>query len=718
MVDKVQTEVVIRGKAQGFGEVNAAAQSLGQRSAQAMAKVDKEVKKLDDTFRQLTDRQVELTKVMADIEDTASPAYRRLAKDMAAVQQEASQVERTMRNLQRAYKETGTTADQVIQRREQRRGAFSQGLLQGMIPEAAYLQRGPGMARQAAGAAIGARARGVAGGMAQIPFSGAAGLAQALQSVPGGGFLAMPLMQTMQYAQQALQFRQQRQQLMPFLQMGAEVGGGVAVGQTPAQQRAQALRQADRMMAQVAVRGERGRGGVLAAVEEAVDPAGAIGTAIGAIGEIFEGGVRGRLRQEQRKRDIVAAGGGEAFAQRQREAERQRIADRIIEQRGGIARQRVRPRTLQDIIRTQGQQMGFALPEAMQFMGGVTQAGGGVGRELATQQMGTAAMAAQRLYGIGADVSGAFLQAGRRGGVVGARGRGGEAMVEAIAGGMQMGLEGSELTTFMQQMAGDIRAWQQTGIPINTTSVAAIGASLARTGLGGIRGAAVTRGLTARARELTTRGPQGAEELIMLQELGGFGGGGVEDYEQAQLRLEQGGFDPEDVRRMMRRLMAAGGGGAGGRAVFRRAMRRFGVNIGVAETQLMEKQITGQELTPDEEARIKQIDTQIAQVAGGAPETVGAMGRKAIEATNPALQKQANITNQQIAAGNAMLGVMQSLEKTTRNVATGFTRLAGEPLTNLTRGIEGLSNEIPGLASKLKDLVAGNYGALIVSPGE
>jgi hypothetical protein len=287
-------------------------------------------------------------------------------------------------------------------------------------------------------------------------------------------------------------------------------------------------------------------------------------------------------------------------------------------------------------------------------------------------------------------------------------------MVEAIAGGMRMGLEGSELTNWMSQMAGDIRSWQQTGIPINTGSVNALGSSMAKWGLGGIRGGAVARGITSRARELTTRGPQGAEELIMMQELGGLQGMGVGAFEEAQLKLEQGGFEPEAVQRMMQRLMAAGGGGAGGRQVFRRAMRKFGVNVGIEETQRLQTQLAGGEVTP----RIKAIRDQIARVGSKAPKDIADIGQKAIGEMDPALQRQAQQTNLQLQTGNKMVTFMQDMEETTRKVAAGFTTLAKAPLTELSGGINDLADSVPKLAKKLKSMTSGDVTAVLASSGE
>jgi hypothetical protein len=558
----------------------------------------------------------------------------------------------------------------------------------------------------------------------QAPFSGVSGLIQAAQSVPLGGLAAMPLSQSMQMAQQALQFRQQRQQMQPFLRMRQQVGTEM-VGETAAQQRTRIAKYVDqaRLEAQAP---EQAQGGGLRIPSGATDLAmmGVIGGFLAYQGakETFGGTVGQRLAKQRAARDraakIEAAGGEAAFRRQQEQAEREADIQAMVGIEGGPARQRRRAVTLQDIVRRQGRRMGYALPEAMQMMGGITQAGGGVGRELVTQQLGQVGMAAQRLYGIGPEVTGAFLQAGRRGGAVGAQGRGGEAMVEAIAGGMRMGLEGSELTNWMSQMAGDIRNWQQTGIPINPGSVNALGASMAKLGLGGVRGGVVARGMTQRAQELSTRGPRGAEELIMLQELGGLQGMGAEAYEEAQLRLEQGDFGPEQVRNVMQRFMAAGGGAARGRGVFRRAMRGMGIQVGVEETRLMEKQIRGEDLTPDEREKMASIDEQIEQVARRAPKDVGGVTQQAMKDVDPAIRRQVTQTNQQIATGGTMIKSMQDLQDSTNAMATAFTTLASDPIKQLTGSIKDLSKSTEEYAGKLKAALKGDVKGVIFAATE
>ncbi len=551
--------------------------------------------------------------------------------------------------------------------------------------------------------------RGVAGGASQIPFQGAGGIAQALQSTPGGGMLAAPLMVGMARATKALQYRQQKQELAPFLNMGGLAGGNITTGGTAAQQRTRAMTQAASDMAKE--RANRGKlkvhgGGLTALASLAIQGAGSL------LGPIMGGGVKGRLAGLQRDRDIAAAGGEDAYNTQQDLREQNRRADAIVS-RDGIAKQRMRHRTLGDVIRQQGARFGFASPEAMQIMGGISQAGGGTGQDLVSQGMVQMGMAGKRM-GMGADVSGAFLQGGRRGGVVGGLGRAGGAMEDAIKEGMALGLQGSELNDWMQQMAGDIRGWRSSGIPINSSSISAIGTSLAASGIGGLRGSVMARGLAKKAQELSTRGPSSAAELVMFQELGGFKGGGVEELEEAQLRMQETKFDSKAINKVASRFLGAGGGGAAGRAVFRRAMGSMGVNMGIRESRLLEKQVRGGTL---DETEAKALAAAQSEREAGAT-AAGAFSPGAVAGgIDSALKRQANITNQQIASGQRMITAMQDLEVTTGNVVNGFTKLAAGPLTNLTKSIAGLSDEIPGLADRLRAMVTGDWVSMVSDGG-
>lgn len=688
---EVKTDLVINARTKGFQKSGQDAQKLGREGSKATRAVAKETMGLEAALKKLADEQVKVASAMVQAGDKGSGAYKKLADQLKRVQKESSGVEKTIRSLERAYGGMNEKARQAqdIQQKAQARGGFAQGFMQAAMPGAQFMQRGPGMWRQAAGVAAG----GVARGMAMTPFTGVQGIVQALQSLPGGGMLAAPLMQSLAQAQGALQFKGQRQQLAPFLQMGMQAPG--MVGETSTQQQERIGRQID-----TAITEQGGRIGQRARAPVADVFAGPGRTMIGEVWKAFKGATGGGrpewgALERARERDVEAAGGEKPYAA----VERQKMIERAIEKEGGVSQQR--RRTLQDVLRSQGQRLGFALPEAMQMMGGITQAGGGVGRELVTQKMGIAGMAAQRLYGVGADVSGAFLQGGRRGGVVGGLGRSGEAFTGALADAVRLGLEGAELTEYMGQMAGDIRQWRSTGISIDPASMTAAAAGFAGMGMGGVRGAAMARGVYGQARELSKRGPGGAEELMMLQTLGGFQGRGALDLEEAQLRLEEGDFGIEDIRRLAGRSLSAAGGGEKGRHVFRGT--QMGKGMGIREVRLLQKQIQGGDLTITEQATVdkalEEAKTGIAAAVGGGP---AGLLEAAGGVTDAALQRQSRQANKQLAIGDTMVKTMLNFEEIASNVNEGFTILAAGPLINMTNQIKDLTSAIPGAVNAFK----------------
>lgn len=705
MAGETRTDLLIQARTKGFNEAQARTARLGRQGKVAQKEAREEVARLEGQLRRLVSQQTTLNRA---IERTAkgSEAYKKLGQELKGIETNASRVERNIRNLERAFRDTG---------REMRKGAFSQGLLQGaMGPGATFLQRGPGMRRQALGMAAGRAARGVAGGLASAPFSGASGIAQALQSIPGGGVLAAPLMLSMQRAQQALQFKQVQQQSAPFLggiamQSAMRGVGGQAGRQAAAKARAarmayigspemekQVRIRGDEMLAGIADAETYGEGptiqtspfGMNPAMRRAMDKARALGE-------------RRQDRERVGETRHVARGRIENETRQQADADAKQASRRAAAE----ARADVKRKFLGNIQST-GVRFGYAAPEATQMASAISQAGGGGGRGL--RDMLPMAFAAQRQLGIGANVSGAFLQGGQTGGVVGARGRGGDALQEAIRGGLRMGLEGSDLTDFMSQMAGDIRAWRSTGIPLNPGSVTALGKTMGSAGLGNVRGSVAAQQFTSKSRELSTRGPQSAVELMMLQEIGGYSGGGLRDFEDAQLRLESGkGLeDPENVKRFMRRMMKSGGGGDEGRTVFRRGMRQLGVNLGVRETRLMQKQLMGGGLSGDEQEELKRIREQQGR---GSENAFSFSKAGAAAGVDPALKQQAATQNNQIASGQKMIATMQNFERSTENMVKAFTTLAGGPLAGVTEGMAKLSKLLPDLVNRLSAMEQGDY---------
>ena len=713
MAREVRTDVLISAKTKGFAQAQQEATRITRNNAKAieqqvkgfastgksMKQVEKEVSRLEEVLQGLAKKQLAINQLMEEMGDKAGPSYKQLQQELKNVDREAQRVTRTIQAMERAF---GTE-------RERRQG-FRQGLWQGAAPEiAGYLQRGPGMRRQMIGQAIGAGARRMGGGamaLAGAGFTGMQGISQALQSIPGGGIIAAPLMMASQNAQMAMQLKQTQQDMLPYLggyrtaqRMGAaRLRERRALGEEEIARRAEDAKWEaafgeikPEYAAEVGRLVERQRGEFVASeMEKAKEQYGFApkGTAKTGAEKVYEtqwlqkmGGMEGlQARGEVVARQLQGNDAERAKTQELR-AERERRS------RAAVARERRRP--FQG-FRAQGIRYGFSEQETLQEAGAISQAGGGVGREMRREGLVETALGAKRAFGLGPEIAGAFLQASRQGGAVGARGQSGEAYAQAIGEAVKLDLEGSDLVEYMQQMAGDIRAWKDTGIPLNSKTIGAMGQTFSGLGLGGVRGARVGRGVTAAAQGLSGRGIQGAGDLAILQELGGYKpGGGAEAYEQAMMKLEAGDFTQEDVGRLMKRFGA--GRGAVGRGTLRRQLQRMGVNVTATETFGMAGRM--------EEGGMPELrtGTMTAQQVRGFGQAL----------TDQAIVKQASIANKQLDSGKKMLGAVQNFEASTAKIANAFSSLAAGPLKTFSKAMEESSSGLEILAQLIKQMIAG-----------
>jgi len=766
-----RTDLTIRAKAEGFQQVQQAAAKISNEAAKAVneqiagfKKIEKstsaykkEVKELEGVLDGLAKQQLVVIRAMEQV-GKGTEEHKKLKDVLKDINDQYQVQERRLQSTNRALKEQAVTS------RDLARGSFTQGLLMGAAPEMGFIQRGPGMRRQVAGQMLGRMGR----GFAMAPFGGVGGLQQGLQGIPiVGGMLAGQLGTAMGFAQGALGLQQQQ------LQAASMIAGGGASA------RIRAARA--RGMAGVSAAGFAPQGGFLSQAEiqaraeamrrttEAQMP-GLTGAQRKEIAENvteaqrafartriserlaqFEGGATatqrkivenieyGRAEKDTRERERLTKiwedtlvgqakrkAGAEAAAETQRvlsaPEERYREARRGA---GARAAAEERRRPFAGIYREGLKYGGLAQQEALQAVTGLLQRGGGTMADVRQQGMLRAGFAAQTAYGIGGDISGAFLQAGRRGGMVGAGGRGGEAMVEAIGDAMKLGLEGSEINEYMAQMAQGIQQFQQTGIPINSRSIATMGGVFSSAGLGGVRGRILGGGMQQAAQGLTQRGIQTATDLLMAQTLGGFKGGGMEDYEQAMMQLESGKFGEgpegeERLRGFVGKLMKAGGGGAAGRQVVRQAFGGLGVRMGVAETQAFTQSIMGGELTPEQAAAAEGVRAQMARGAKEAPQGVAGLATQAqdiLDAYGGAVRRAASLQNRQNEIGAKMLKPMQDLQASTLNINTAFTNLASGGLKDITGKIEELTKKIEKVTAQM-DQLGGWKGWSALATGE
>jgi len=611
------------------------------------------------------------------------------------------------------------------------RGGFIQGFAGSMgLP----LQRGPGMMRQAAGQAVGGMARGFGG----APFGGVSGVAQGLSGIPiVGGALAGQFTNAMQFGEGALGVQRSRLGMAPFLGV-QETGTGIESAR--ARGRASVRPPEKEYSGDEIRKAERDAINREALIQN--DPKEQLKEASITTGKILLGGAKdvGRLilrsftglgedislrepsaiTEFRKSRENMSKIRGERITEAGRKAREEAEAPTkqyMAEQQaaGEAAARAERAAPFQDIKAAGLRYGGMSEAESLQAAQGLLQVGGGGMRGLNQSGMLETAFAAQTKFGIGADVSGAYLGAGRtgRGGLVGANeGNAPEKMTRAIQDGLRLGLEGSELQDYMAQMAQGIQAWKTTGVPINQNSIGRLGLAITNTtALGGLRGAAIGRGLAGAGQAVAETGVQDPIDLMMLQTMGGFKGGSLEDYEKAQVQLEEmggpKGWGKDTMREMVTKLTAAGGGGASGRQVLRKAFGRKGIKMSQAETIALEKGATQgiEGLSAKERERFDTILGERKTIAEGMPfdaEELQAQAEELMRGYGSAVKRSAGIQNKQNAVGEKMLDTLQNLQESQAEITTAFT--------NLTRGglekISGVMNDFAKTAEKMTSSAA------------
>jgi len=696
---EIRTDIKITAKPVGFKDVQKASETLAKSAAQAVASqtkgftalqtgakgAAKEIDKLQGTLKTLAKEQLRLNEAMEAVGDKGTAGYKKLKDELKGVEQQFRQVATLQNNLDRAFKVSERTA---------KRQGFGQGLMQGLAPSVGtFLERGPGMRQQMIGQGIGAGIRGgvgaagrVGAGLGGTAFTGAQSVVTALQAIPVvGGALAAPIARGLEQAQQTIQYEQMKLQTAPMLGGLGMHRAAVAAGRRG---RAQAGGEADKVYASIM--------GITKTSEFASryrpgEPEGPTSAAIGGAIESVTGLKRGFP-------GMITGQAAQAAEVKRMQGFAERGRDQALSAGERRARARAERGYLGDIAGQGINLMGTGLPETRQFLAGVTGAGGGTGKELRTEGMGETAMAAKTLFGIEAGTSGAFLGGGFRGGLRGAQGRSGEELTAAIGDALKAGLEGSEITEYVQNIAEGIDEWHRTGIQFNRETLASMVMAFGDKGLGAERGAAMAHQFRGMSMGISQQGPQSVAGLMMLQSMmpGGkkVGEGNQEDIEDAMIALEQGKFGGEHAQAIIQKLVAAGGGGAEGRRVAYGALRKEGVQMSREEMKLL----SGGQLSDDQQKRLTQI--QESRAAGGAEAAdmmaPGGLTAAAAGMVPGMLKSQATLQNEQITAGANMVATMLTLEHTAQSVTTAITATAKPLLEKFSLDMKALTNAVIG----------------------
>lgn len=628
-----------------------------------------------------------------------SDAYNEFADNLKRVQ---NQIRNTRFELKSLNQEHRKEAGEIVRYQQAvilSRGAFLQGLLQGAVPGGNLIQRGPGALQQAAGAAIGGAARGmlyerpktILGGMAQTPFQGMQGLATAAQGIPLiGGVLAGQLQATAGFAGMALQRQTALRELLP--QIGMEKGfftQRATAGQIEAARAAAGRQTVSNKGMSIQERAARLSAPGLQLMPQSE-------TTIAHMPAEAGGPTPRGLTQGEAERQAVLEFSREAEGVRKGRMAAAEKATKAKFYRGGI----------EEVIRGAGRQYaGMNAIESLQAAGAISQAGGGTFAEMRRQGMIQTGFAAQTGYGVGPEVSGAFLRGARRGGIAGMGGmNAAEAMTKSLSDAVEMGLRGSEVPEYMQIMAAGIQQFQQTGMPINPVSIGDMSRAASGMGLGATRGFAVGAAVSGAAQGLAGRGMiQSPMDILAMQTLGGFKGGGVGGYVKSMTQLEQGGFGGEQMTDFFRKIVQASGGGELGQLGLRQALSGWGVKMGWQESGMVQRHLEGT-ATPEDTAKLQQILAERVKGMQGPEDLLGNVAELMKEAA-PALQRQAAIQNKQLAAGEQMLTAAQNMESATANVNNTFTKNIGPTITKLTEKVEQITVELPALIDAMRDWV-------------
>ncbi|UCF48580.1 MAG: hypothetical protein JSU89_15675 [Myxococcales bacterium] len=420
--------------------------------------------------------------------------------------------------------------------------------------------------------------------------------------------------------------------------------------------------------------------------------------------EIVEADVQ--RKYEGRERDQIEAEAEAAATAMRRDLERPERQRRAAMAAAARAERRA---IFRPVRRAGAELAGLPEQQAIQMLQAVTQRGGGGIQDLQQQGMLRAAFAAQTAYGLGPEVTGAFQMGGRRGAMVGARGQAGELMAQTIGDALGMGLEGWEATEYMQQMASGIDAFKQTGIPINPRSIGKLGQEFAQTGVGGLRGGIMGRGLMQGLQRISTEGVRGGVDLLAAQVFGGFEGGGLGNWWEMQKRLEAGGgeegFSTEQIREFIQRATEAGGGGVGGMMSLREVMRQMGVQMTAAETeQLARGAMAPGEMTQEQQQRFAEVRQQMAAGARAAPRGVADLeqdARTMMDTFGKEIRRTAALQNKQNDIGEKLVPVFNNLQSSAANINSIFANLADDSLIKFSKGAEELSKKMVKLADSL-----------------
>jgi hypothetical protein len=672
-------------------------------------------------------------------------ALSKMRTQLSGLKQNYKEATREIDKLSKALEKQNDVISKNLEK-QQKRGAFLQGLAQGGFTPAMFLQRGPGMPQQMAGMAIGRTFR---TGMAGVggSFTGVQGLQQFLGSIPGvGGFLSGQVGKLAGYADQNINYQRTKLEMAPYLSTFSEL-------QKEIQSRGISKSISDQLSQQSKQSGEIFKGFIGKQLSETP-----MGKALGVgpnkmpalpgsgLAALPGSGLMGQLLSnviEQGPIKVIAditksvieqniPQYAEKLKKRQEDNLQQFNEEYKLNQERIDNLKSAKQRSLQGMraknplagLATEGARLlGMNKEETLNFLGSILQAGGGVATGEQAKGIRQTAFGAKTLFGVQGGVSGAFLKAGRRGGIVGGMGKADNALKQSINEGISLGLSGSEINQWLQQIASGIYQFQQTGIGINVDSISKLATDIGRAGLPITRAINMAQGITQYLQGIGSKGISSGADLMMLRELGGFRGGGVGEYRKARSRLEELQFQAKGmgaegiagspISGALRSYMQNVGGDQATKAeLLQRLLQRWGVKGSVQQFDWLAMQLMGGPTTGDQgkaiadfakEQQKGQQELAAISKAGG----ISGAAARVVSARAPNLRAQAEMQNRQIDIGGKAVSTMQAFERNALKVSGAFINLAEGPLKTVHEAMSSLTDISIELANQFVNMLKG-----------
>lgn len=621
---------------------------------------------LKSTLRDVAREQSQVALALAKTAE-GTAAYKALEKQLDRTEARAKNLRNALTSLHDANKA------------DPRKGSFAQGLAQGAFPGVStFLQRDEGMRRQFAGQMVGGAAR-RAGGAAGAMVGGQGPLSAMLGNLPLIGGAAQAAEQAVQ---RAVSFQQAQMEAMPFV-------GGFG-------------------------KNER------AWTETVKGKAPSVRMTNGGIPDVSPGGGVRRAAKEEAQQKIVEQAEARwrlmptdsnhrAWEQAKESQAKHRGSREGVEVIPGTPDTKTLHKGTLDDYYSAGNAAFLTREQTAQAAG---QYGRTVGRGASATEFGQveAARVTQGVdSGIGAGIF-RQLRAGRGGSD---STRGNDALAGAIGDATRVGLEGSEISEYLEQLVSLQEHAAQQGVKITGEGFGAVAGAMRGMGFEGTRGAQIAGQFAGAGASLAQRGASGAVDVALLRSLGFDPSKGGDSYVDAMLageNMKSGSMDPETILKFVSSVTGGKGGKSAGLSL-NRALGELGVKTSLRESIGMADAASGG--PGGFGARLQEMGVGSLGEDGKfrfSDQSVGSAGDLTAALSSKDVQEWGGLVKQQIAVENNLLTAGQNAAQAVMDLQMQFSSLAGT-IGKLSQ--TGLAEKVVGGVVTISENIEGLIQAMI-----